>query len=60
VARAEWLAALDAASRKPELSRDIARMLDKGVPDPKSFIASLFERAGIVHSIDAQGMPRLP
>ena len=60
VTRAEWLAALDAASRKPELSRDIARMLDKGAPDPKAFIASLFERAGVVHSIDAQGMPRLP
>jgi hypothetical protein len=60
VTRAEWLAALDVASRKPELSRDIARMLDRGVPDPKAFIASLFTRAGVVHSIDAQGMPRLP
>ena len=60
VTRAEWLAALDTASRKPELSRDIARMLDRGVSDPKAFIASMFERAGVSHSIDAQGMPFLP
>lgn len=60
VTRAEWLAALDAASRKPDLGRDIARMLDRGVSDPMSFIASLFERAGVSHSIDAQGIPRLP
>jgi hypothetical protein len=60
VTRAEWLAALDAASRKPDLSRDIARMLDRGVSDPKAFIEALFTRAGVVHSIDAQGMPRLP
>jgi hypothetical protein len=60
VSRAEWLAALDVASRKPELSRDIARMLDRGVPDPKAFIASLFTRAGVAHSLDAEGMPRLP
>ena len=60
VSRAEWLAALDAASGKPDLSRDIARMLDRGVPDPKAFIAELFTRAGVVHSVDAEGMPRLP
>jgi hypothetical protein len=60
VSRAEWLAALDSASRKPELSRDIARLLDRGVSDPPAFIASLFERAGVVHSIDERGMPRLP
>jgi hypothetical protein len=60
VTRAEWLAALDAASRKPDLSRDIARLLDRGVSDPPSFIAALFERAGVVHSIDANGIPRLP
>jgi hypothetical protein len=60
VTRAEWLAALDVASRKPELSRDIARMLDRGVPDPKAFISALFTRAGVAHSVDAQGMPYLP
>ena len=60
VTRAEWLAALDSASRKPDLSRDIARLLDRGVADPRAFIASLFTRAGVVHSVDAQGMPRLP
>ena len=59
VTRAEWLAALDAAARKPDLSRDIARMLDRGVPDPKAFIAALFTRAGVAHSLDAEGMPRL-
>jgi hypothetical protein len=35
-------------------------MLDRGVPDPKAFIASLFTRAGVAHSLDAEGMPRLP
>jgi len=59
VTRAEWLAALDAASKKPDLSRDIARLLDRGVSDPKAFLTALFERAGVVHSVDAQGMPRL-
>jgi hypothetical protein len=60
VSRADWLAALDAASRKPDLSRDIARLLDRGVSDPKSFIEALFTRAGVAHSINEQGMPRLP
>jgi hypothetical protein len=60
VSRAEWLATLDAVSRKPDLSRDIARLLDRGVSDPKAFIASLFTRAGVSHSLDAQGMPFLP
>ncbi|HEY6124144.1 MAG TPA: hypothetical protein VIV63_05805 [Steroidobacteraceae bacterium] len=60
VTRAEWLAALDSASRKPDLSRDIARLLDRGAPDPKVFIAALFTRAGVQHSIDAEGMPHLP
>ena len=60
VTRAEWLAALDAASKKPDLSRDIARLLDRGASDPKEFIAALFQRAGVAHSLDAEGMPRLP
>ena len=60
VSRAEWLAALDDATRKPDLSRDIERLLDRGVPDPREFLAALFTRAGISHSLDAQGMPRLP
>lgn len=60
VTRAEWLAALDAASGKPDLSRDIARLLDRGVADPREFIAALFTRAGVSHSLDAHGLPRLP
>jgi hypothetical protein len=60
VSRAEWLAALDSASGKPDLSRDIARLLDRGVSDPGEFISALFTRAGVSHSLDAQGMPRLP
>jgi hypothetical protein len=59
VSRAEWLAALDAASRKPELSRDIARLLDRGVADPPAFLASLLQRAGVVYSLNSQGMPEL-
>jgi hypothetical protein len=42
------------------LSRDIARLLDRGVADPPAFLASLFGRAGISYSVDAQGIPRLP
>ena len=60
VTRAEWLAALDSASRKPDLSRDIARLLDRGVPDPRRSSRRCSTRAGVAHSIDAEGMPRLP
>jgi hypothetical protein len=59
VTRADWLAALDAASRKPDLGRDIARLLDRGAPDPKAFIADLLGRAGVSFSLDATGFPRL-
>jgi hypothetical protein len=30
------------------------------VADPPAFLASLFARAGISYSVDAQGVPRLP
>jgi hypothetical protein len=59
VTRAEWLAALDVATRKPDLSRDIARLLDKGVPDPDEFIAALLSRAGVDFTLDADGIPKL-
>ena len=59
VTRAEWLSALDAASRKPELSRDIARLLDRGASDPAEFIADLLARAGVDFDLDSAGIPRL-
>jgi hypothetical protein len=59
VSRNEWLAALDAASKKPDLSRDIARLLDRGVPDSGAFIAALLKRAGVATTVDSRGMPRL-
>ena len=59
VTRDEWLAALDAATRKPDLSRDIARLLDRGVPDPDEFIADLLTRAGVDFTLDAAGIPKL-
>jgi len=59
VSRDEWLAALDAATRKPDLSRDIARLLDRGVPDPDEFIAGLLSRAGVDYALDAAGIPKL-
>jgi hypothetical protein len=59
VTRAEWLAALDAATRKPDLSRDVARLLDRGVPDPGEFIAELLARAGVDVALDAAGLPKL-
>jgi len=59
VTRAEWLAALDDATRNPALGRDIERLLDRGVSDPAEFLANLFTRAGISFETDASGIPRL-
>ena len=59
VTRADWLAALDSATRKPSLSRDIARLLDRGASDPGEFITDLLERAGVNFEVDAMGTPRL-
>lgn len=59
VTRAEWLAELDAATKKPDLSRDIARLLDRGVPDPEAFLAALLRRAGVDVILDAKGTPQL-
>ena len=57
--RAEWLAELDRVSGDPSLSRDIGRLLDQGADDPKTAIASLFDRAGIPYGRAEDGMPRL-
>jgi hypothetical protein len=59
VTRAEWLAALDAATRKPVLRRDIERLLDRGVPDPAGFIANLFTQAAVSFEADPSGVLRL-
>jgi hypothetical protein len=59
VSRAEWLAALDAATRKPDLSRDVARLLDRGVPNSREFITDLLVRAGVNLEVDPAGIPRL-
>jgi hypothetical protein len=59
VSRAEWLAALDTATRRPSLSRDIARLLDRGAADPRDFITDLLVRAGVNLEIDEAGIPRL-
>jgi hypothetical protein len=59
VTRAEWLAALDAVSGDPTLSRDIGVLLDSGSPDPKAAIASLLRRAGIPFTTGADGVPRV-
>jgi len=59
VTRAEWLRALDDATRKPELGRDIARLLDRGVGDPREFITDLLERAGVSLDLDSSGNPQL-
>ena len=47
------------ATRKPALSRDIARLIDRGVSDPREFITDLLLRAGVSVAEDAQGIPRL-
>lgn len=59
VTRADWLAALDSATRRPALGRDIARLLDRGVDDPGEFITDLLARAGVNFETDAAGFPRL-
>ena len=59
ITRAEWLAALDTVTRRPALSRGIARLLDRGASDPREFLADLLLEAGADIEIDAAGMPRL-
>jgi hypothetical protein len=59
VSRADWMAALDAATRKPELGRDIAQLLDRGAADPGDFITDLLVRAGVNIETDVAGMPTL-
>jgi hypothetical protein len=59
VTRADWLAALDTATRNPMLRRDIERLLDQGAADPAGFIAGLFTRAGVAYEADPSGVPRL-
>jgi hypothetical protein len=59
VTRADWLRTLDTVSRDATLSRDIARLLDRGSPEPAEFITSLFERAGVAFRPDQQKIPRM-
>lgn len=59
VSKDEWLAHLTTVSRDASLAHDIRTMADKGVADPKATIASLFSRAGVRHTLDAGGRPRL-
>jgi hypothetical protein len=59
ISRAEWLAALDAATRKPALSRDILRLLERGAADPPEFLAELLAKAGVDIEIGEKGVPRL-
>ena len=59
VSRADWLAALTEATRKPDLARDIARLLDRGVSNPGEFITDLLVRAGVRLEVDPSGIPRL-
>ena len=46
-------------TRKPALSRDIERLLDRGASDPAEFLAELFTKAGIDFELDEKGVPRL-
>lgn len=59
VSRAEWLATLDRASLDRSLGRDIAVLLDRGSPDPKAAIASLFTRAGVAFTQGPDGSLRM-
>lgn len=57
--RAEWLAELDQVSGDTSLGRDVAALLDRGAPDPKSALASLMRRAGVRITLAEDGTPRL-
>ena len=57
ISRAEWLAALTRVSRRPDLARDIARLLDRGVDDSGEFITDLLVRAGVQLEVDPDGDP---
>lgn len=59
ITRADWLSALDVATRKPALSRDILRLLERGAADPGEFITDLLERAGVPIETGVAGMPVL-
>jgi hypothetical protein len=59
VSRADWLSVLNELTRKPDLGRDIARLLDRGVPNPGEFITDLLVRAGVNVEVDPSGIPRL-
>jgi hypothetical protein len=59
VSRADWLAALDVATRKPALSRDIATLLDEGARDSGEFITDLLVRAGVAIETGVAGIPTL-
>jgi hypothetical protein len=59
VSRADWLAALNAHTRDRSLERDIARLLERGVPDPADLIASLLRRAGVPFELDERKLPRI-
>jgi hypothetical protein len=59
VSRAEWLAALDTATRKPALSRDIRQLLERGAKDPPEFLAELLAKAGVDIERGEKGVPRL-
>jgi hypothetical protein len=59
VSRADWLATLDDATRRPGLGRDIVRLLDKGHPDSGEFITALLEHAGVNFEIGPAGIPQL-
>jgi hypothetical protein len=57
--RAEWLDALDAASGKPALRRDMELLLDQGAAEPGPVITRLLKESGIPHEIGPGGIPRL-
>lgn len=56
---AEWLAALDRASGKPELSSAIRKLLGKGSPAPAADLAALLKSASIPYKLDSKGVPQL-
>lgn len=59
VAEEEWLAEVTRLSGDPLIAADIRQMVDTGAADPARALSQLFTRAGVAHSLGAQGKLQL-
>ncbi|NEX94680.1 hypothetical protein [Caulobacter sp. 17J65-9] len=55
----DWLAAFAEATGDAELTAETRRFVTEGVADPAAFVAKLFARTGVAHSVGADGKLKL-